>query len=189
MSAMSPPDPEALAHAARELHDGGVIAYPTEAVFGLGCDPTNEQAVRRILELKHRDVRKGLLLIGGSYAQIAPWIKVSAQQAHFLETAWPYATTYLIDVSDKVPDWVRGEHPKVGVRLTQHPVAAALCNAFGGLLVSTSANVSGADPAKTASQCREQFGDQLDLVVDGECDSHARPSTIIDLSSGDILRA
>ncbi|MCB1838103.1 MAG: threonylcarbamoyl-AMP synthase [Alcanivoracaceae bacterium] len=189
MTAISPPDPEALSHAAHVLHDGGIIAYPTEAVFGLGCDPANEQAVKRILELKHRDVRKGLLLIGGSYAQIAPWIKVSAQQARFLETAWPYATTYLVDASDRVPAWVRGEHPKVGVRLTQHPVAAALCNAFGGLLVSTSANVSGADPAKTTAQCRQQFGERLDLVVEGECDSHARPSTIIDLASGDILRA
>lgn len=189
MRAIPPPDTDALSLAARVLRDGGVIAYPTEAVFGLGCDPNNEQAVQRILALKHRDVRKGLLLIGGSYAHIAPWIKVSTQQAQFLETGWPYATTYLIDASDKVPGWVRGEHSKVGVRLTQHPIAAALCNAFGGLLVSTSANVSGADPARTSDQCREQFGDQLDLVIDGECDSHARPSTIIDLASGDILRA
>lgn len=189
MRAIPSLDNEALSRAADILRDGGVIAYPTEAVFGLGCDPANEQAVQRILALKHRDVRKGLLLIGGSYAQIAPWIRVSAQQAQFLDTAWPYATTYLIEASDKVPAWIRGEHAKVGVRLTQHPVAAALCNAFGGLLVSTSANVSGAHPANTANQCREQFGDQLDLVVEGECDSHARPSTIIDLASGDILRA
>lgn len=182
-------DNEALSRAADILRDGGVIAYPTEAVFGLGCDPSNEQAVQRILTLKRRDVRKGLLLIGGSYAQIAPWIRVSTQQAQLLETAWPYATTYLIEASDKVPGWIRGEHAKVGVRLTQHPVAAALCNAFGSLLVSTSANVSGADPASTADQCRAQFNDQLDLVVEGECDSHARPSTIIDLASGTILRA
>lgn len=189
MRAIPPLDTDALSHAASIVRDGGVIAYPTEAVFGLGCDPENEQAVQRILALKHRDVRKGLLLIGGSYAQIAPWIKVTAQQAQFLETAWPYATTYLVDASDKVPAWIRGEHSKVGVRLTQHPVAAALCNAFGGLLVSTSANVSGADPASTASQCREQFDGQLNLVFEGDCDSHARPSTIIDLASGDILRA
>lgn len=178
-----------LTDAVAVLKRGGVIAYPTEAVFGLGCDPLDEAAVMRLLELKQRDVRKGMLLIAASFDQLADWVSVTPQQATFLREQWPYATSYLIAASDKVPAWIRGSHTKVGVRVTRHPVAAALCDAFGGPLVSTSANISGADPARTVAECHQQFNDRLDACVNGECDTHARPSTIIDLVSGEIIRA
>ena len=175
--------------AVRCLQSGGVIAYPTEAVFGIGCDPLQQQAVERLLAIKKRAVSKGLLLIGANFDQLAPWVRLADEQARALRQHWPFATTYLIEASDKVPDWISGGRNKVGVRVVGNPVAAALCERFGSPLVSTSANLSGRQEARSALQVRRQLGDQLDLIVEGNCDQAGKPSTIIDLATGAVIRA
>ena len=193
--------------AARILHAGGVIAYPTEAVYGLGCDPANEQAVLRLLAIKQRPVAKGLILLAADAEQLRPWINVTDEELARMQASWPDAetasrpttnsqpttnpppTTWVVPVSDKVPPWVCGDHSTVAVRVSQHPLARALARAAGTPIISTSANLSGRPAARNVFQVARQLGDQLDMVVSGECNIARRPSVIIDLASGRQLRS
>src|SRR5690606_18310794 len=135
--------------AATALRSGGVIAYPTEAVWGLGCDPRNEAAVLRLLALKQREVDKGLILVGASEAQLTPYIDMlaldAAQRAAVL-ASWPGPHTWIVPASTQAPAWITGTHTGIAVRVSAHPTVIALCDAFGGALVSTSANRAG-EPA------------------------------------------
>lgn len=177
-----------LQRAARAIQQGGVVAYPTEAVYGLGCDPRNEAAVRRLLQIKSRPASKGLILLGADIDQLLPFIELSAAQEKQLRADWPLATTYLIRASAATPEWIRGNHSKVAVRVSQHPVAAALARLSGGAIVSTSANHAGEPACRNAFQVMKQLAADLDFVVTGQCDRASRPSTIIDLDSGAVLR-
>lgn len=177
-----------LHQAALILHQGGVIAYPTEAVYGLGCDPLNQAAVMRLLEIKSRPVRKGLILLGADLDQLAPFVELTAEQRQRLRQHWPLATTYLVRASALTPAWIRGDHDKVAVRVSQHPVATELCRRAGGPLVSTSANHAGAPACRNVFQVTRQLGADLNFIVTGQCDRAARPSTIIDLESRAVLR-
>lgn len=170
------------------LQQNGLIAYPTEAVFGLGCNPRNEQAVQRLLTLKQRSADKGLLLIAANTAQLSDWANIPANTLRSLNNHWPASTTYLFDAAANVPSWITGTHTKIAVRVTSHPIAAALCQRFGGALVSTSANLSGQPPARSAIEVAQQLGALLDTIVEGECDPNAKPSTIVDFASGAIIR-
>lgn len=170
------------------IQQGGLVAYPTEAVYGLGCDPENEAAVKRLLALKNRPAHKGLILIGADIEQLAPWIVVTPKQQRTLIASWPGPTTWLVKAAAKVPAWVRGEHSTVAVRVCGHPVARALCAKVGKPIISTSANVAGEPPCRTVSEVEQQFAQQLDFVVHGQCNLAAQPSMIIDLLSGQKLR-
>ncbi|WP_426415541.1 L-threonylcarbamoyladenylate synthase [Aestuariirhabdus sp. LZHN29] len=169
---------------------GEVIAYPTEGVWGFGCDPWNPEAVERVLTLKQRPWQKGLILVASSCSQLAPLLRtLSPQQRQRLKLSWPGPTTWVIeDVDDWVPPWVKGEHTGVAVRVSAHPVVAALCDAFGGPLVSTSANRAGQPPLAHSWQIRRQFSSQLGAVVAGELGGQRGPSRICDLNSGRELR-
>src|SRR5512143_218632 len=136
--------PWQLREAVRVLHHGGLIAYPTEAVYGLGCDPRNADAVLRLLNLKQRPWQKGLILIAADLAQLDPYLLPldEMMRARVVPT-WPGPNTWLLPARVETPHWLRGEHDTLAVRVTAHPVAAALCRAFGGPIVSTSANLAG----------------------------------------------
>ncbi len=177
-----------LHQAARVLQRGGVVAYPTEAVYGLGCDPLNEAAVMHLLGIKSRPVNKGLILLGADLTQLAPFVELSADQQQRLSEYWPLATTYLVRASELTPAWIRGDHDKVAVRVSQHPVASELCRLAGSPIVSTSANRAGDPACRNVFQVTRQLGADLDFIVTGQCDRAARPSTIIDLESGAVLR-
>nr|MDQ2696242.1 Sua5/YciO/YrdC/YwlC family protein [Pseudomonadota bacterium] len=124
-----------LRQAARILRQGGVIAYPTEAVYGLGCDPRNRRAVQRLLEIKRRPPAKGLILIAADLAQLEPFIDpLPPDRRRLLDAAWPGPVTWLVPAR-RAPVWLRGNHPTLAVRVTAHPLAAALCRAFGGAVV------------------------------------------------------
>ncbi|MDP1931700.1 MAG: Sua5/YciO/YrdC/YwlC family protein [Gammaproteobacteria bacterium] len=177
-------------HAANRLLDGAVLAYPTEAVWGLGCDPENEVATLRLLEIKERPVHKGLILVAGAVEQVEFLLGAltPAQRKKILAT-WPGPTTWLIpDEDDLVPWWVKGEHSSVAIRVTAHPLAAALSLAFGGPIVSTSANKAGQSPARTALKVIKQIGHEIDGLVYGRLGSERSPSRIVDLLSDTILR-
>jgi L-threonylcarbamoyladenylate synthase len=178
-----------VSQAAEHLRAGEVIAYPTEAVFGLGCDPGNETAVRRILSLKGRPASAGLILIGDCYERFEPFIApVSRELRQRALSAWPGPVTWLFPRSDSVPDWLAGHHETIALRLTAHPVSRDLCAAFGSAVVSTSANPDSATPAKTAGRVEEFFGSRLAGIVAGALGSGDRPSEIRDLASGAVIR-
>lgn len=178
-----------LRQATHVIQLGGVIAYPTEAVFGLGCDPLNANAVLHLLALKHRPVAKGLVLIASDIEQLKPFmLPLKASQLHTLEASWPGPATWLVPANPNTPQWLKGNHDTIAVRVTAHPVAAALCRQLGHALVSTSANTSGTNPARTPLQVRRYFGQKLDKIIHGPVGSLTKPTTIRDLRSGRVVR-
>lgn len=174
--------------AARVLRRGGVIAYPTEGVFGLGCLPDQATAVARILEIKKRDPSLGLILIASAPDQLEPWGQLPEGYAT-LESSLEHPVTWVVPARPSVPYSIRGKHSNVAVRITSHPVAAALCEAAGSALVSTSANIAGRRPARNALVLRRQFGRLVDYIVPGQCGPAGGASEIRDLASGRVLRA
>lgn len=186
---LPPPSGLHLQAAVRALHHGGVIACPTEAVWGLSCDPDNEDAVMRLLQLKNRPVAKGLILVAAEEQQIDFLLSgLSTEQRETLSDSWPGPATWLIPHRGNVPRWVSGAHATVAVRVSSHPAVSALCSAWGGPLVSTSANPAGARPAVEAYQVRRYFGDSLDYLLPGRVGAARRPTAIRDLCSGQIIR-
>lgn len=175
--------------AARVVKAGGLIAYPTEAVYGLGCDPRNGPAVRRLLALKRRPERKGLILIAADFSQLEPFLQpLSPSDRLRLAATWPGPYTWLIPARPETPRWLRGRHDTLAVRVTAYPLAAALCQACGHPLVSTSANRSGHPPARNALAVRRRLGRDLDYIVPGPTGGAAQPTDIRDLRSGRRVR-
>lgn len=172
----------------KHLQRGGVIAYPTESCYGLGCDPMNPNAVKRLLKLKKRSPSKGLILIAAYVRQLHPYLEnVSPTLATRMRSHWPGPHTWLVPATAQCPAALRGTHDTVAVRVTAHTGSAKLCRAVNMALVSTSANLSGGKPAKTAAECRRLFGKRV-LVIPGPIGIRRRPSTIQDLVSGKIIR-
>jgi L-threonylcarbamoyladenylate synthase len=170
------------------LKRGGLIAYPTESCYGLGCDPGNRNAVTRLLKLKQRPQRKGLILIASDYRQVARYLQpITTAQQQQLKTAGAQAITYLMPSLPSAPRWLRGAHDTLAVRLTAHPFAARLCHSVGSALVSTSANRSGQRPAKTYAQCQRLFGHKV-WVLPGQVGKRKKPSTISTWADGKIIR-
>lgn len=180
-----------IANSLAALRNGGVIAYPTEGVWGLGCDPRDEVAVLRLLALKQRDVAKGLILIASDEAQLAPFIDLaSLAEAQLAEvrTSWPGPNTWIVPASKDAPRWITGAHDGIAVRVTAHPLVRALCDGFGGALVSTSANIASEPSPRTRDELDPRIVAGVDAVTDGETLGRAQPSTIRDARSGMTLR-
>jgi L-threonylcarbamoyladenylate synthase len=178
-----------LRRAVRVLREGGVIAYPTEAVWGLGCDPRNRTAVERLLHLKQRDWRKGLIVIADNFEQLWPFI--ADPNTSRLEPAiasWPGPATWLMPASPSAPRWITGGRDRIAVRVTAHPLASALCRAYGAPIVSTSANRSRQPPLKTRLQVQRQFEGVVDCILAGALGGLERPTSIRDLETGEVVR-
>ncbi len=181
--------PFRISYAVNCLQQGGVIAYPTEAVWGLGCDPMNEQAVASLLALKGRSEAKGLILIASSMEQLSPFLRgLDAGQRQVLKDSWPAATTWLVPDNGFAPAWIKGDFDSVALRVTAHPVAQSLCEAFGGPIVSSSANLQGKIPAKTRQRVQQYFPSSLATIVPGQAGKNAKPTQIKDLLSGATIR-
>jgi len=178
-----------ISEAAQCLRDGAVVAYPTEAVYGLGCDPANESAVRHLLTLKGRPEEAGLILIADDFDRFEPFIR--PQESRLTEQAmatWPGPVTWLFPRGETVPGWLTGKHQTMAIRVTDHPVCRELCAAFGGAIVSTSANPRQRAPAISTEQVEAYFGSALCGTVAGELGKKGRPSEIRDLVTGRVLR-
>lgn len=180
----------ALIHKLRaHLKQGGVVAYPTESCFGLGCDPRNRRAVMKILRLKGRPQHKGLILIGADFSQLKSYVApLNDEQWQQISSSWPGPVTWLLPVMRSTPVWLRGRHRSLAVRVTAHPFAAHLCRMLGMALVSTSANRSGQRSARSGRECVRLFGDEI-LTLPGRIGRRKRPSTIRDLLTGKAVRA
>ena len=168
---------------------GGVIAYPTEAVYGLGCDPAQLAAVQRVLTLKQRPAHKGLILIAADFDQLAPYLLPldSVTHARVMAT-WPGAVTWILPAQPHVSPLIRGEHDTLAVRVSAHPTCRALCLRLGHPLISTSANLSTLPPARDAQAVAAQFGTLLDGIVDAPVGGQAQPSEIRQGLTGEIVR-
>lgn len=172
----------------RHLKQGGVIAYPTESCYGLGCDPRNRRAVVKLLRLKGRPQGKGLILIGAHFRQLQPYARpLTRPQWQQVAATWPGPVTWLLPAERRTPAWLRGRHDSIAVRVTAHPLAAALCCAAGMALVSTSANRAGLRSIRTYSACVRIFGSKT-LVLPGLIGKRKRPSNILDLNTGMLIR-
>ncbi|AIW12664.1 L-threonylcarbamoyladenylate synthase [Vibrio tubiashii] len=173
------------------LMDGEVIAYPTEGVFGVGCDPDNSEAVRKLLDLKQRPADKGLILIAASYQQLIPYIdesQLTQEQLIRVKQSWPGPITWIMPSSERVSRWVSGQHQSIAVRVTDHPLVQKMCNAFGKPLTSTSANLSGQPPCMTSEEVYMQFGYDQIAVLEGQTGGREKPSEIRDAKSLQVLR-
>ncbi|WP_417526406.1 L-threonylcarbamoyladenylate synthase [Marinomonas shanghaiensis] len=171
------------------IRKGGVIAYPTEAVWGLGCDPFNENAVRRILTLKSRPEEKGLILIAGSQEELTPWLEtLDMHAAQRLISINDIPTSWVVPDTKITPSWVRGEHQSVAIRLSQHDPVKRLCAAFQGVIVSTSANPAGLDPALSAEEVHAYFGDQIDAIYHAPLGKASKPSQVRDILTDKLFR-
>ncbi|MFZ2235902.1 MAG: Sua5/YciO/YrdC/YwlC family protein [Dokdonella sp.] len=183
-------DAASIEHAVHTLRRGGVIAYPTEAVFGFGCNPQNVVAVQRLLDIKQRDASQGLPLIAADFAQIAPYIADDCPSAALerAQSSWPGPHTWVFPPSGRAPAWIIGDRGSIALRVTAHSVAAALCRAFESPLVSTSANHHGTNPALDVHQVEREFGSLVDAIVAGDVGDSVCPTTIRDAVSGEWLR-
>jgi len=170
------------------LRRGGLIAYPTESCYGLGCDPGNRLGVQRLLKLKGRPQHKGLILIAANFRQLQPFVATLTEaQRQQLAATWPGPHTWLVPATRNCLPWLTGRHHTIAVRVTAHTGAARLCRSLGMALVSTSANASGAKPAKTARECQRLFGNRV-IVIPGRIGKRRKPSVIQSLASGKLIR-
>ncbi|WP_213994107.1 L-threonylcarbamoyladenylate synthase type 1 TsaC [Sodalis sp. dw_96] len=172
------------------LSQAQVIAYPTEAVYGLGCDPDSEAAVRALLALKLRPWTKGLILVAADYRQLMPYIddsQLTDLQLDRVFSRWPGPVTWVMPARPETPAWLTGQFSTLAVRVSAFEPVRQLCLAFGKPLVSTSANLSGREPARTATELRLQFGDDFPLM-DGNVEGRLNPSEIRDALTGSLIR-
>ena len=170
------------------LTAGGIVAYPTESVFGLGCDPMNAAAVERIIEIKRRDPQAGFILLACDDSQLRPYLGTDPNKIPAVMESWPGPVSWVMPASMLTPDWITGKRDTVAVSVTAHPLAAALCRAFGSAIVSTSANRSGRAAARSTIQVRKRFGSMVDYILPGDTGKEEMPSEIRDARSGAVLR-
>jgi len=170
---------------------GGIIAYPTEAVFGLGCDPDNEKALKLLLKLKERPAEKGLILLAGSFEQLLPYINLSnipEDKLNVILSRWPDGITQLLPKNKKLSPLLSGRFDSIAVRVTSQPDVVALCNQTNKPIVSTSANLSGLDPARTWQALDSIISESVDYIIKGNTLGHTSPSIILDAITNRVIR-
>jgi L-threonylcarbamoyladenylate synthase len=179
----------ALNIATSTLSESGIIAYPTEYCYGLGCDPSNRGAVRRILQLKKRAWSLGLIVVAADLRQLVGLVDLSRKDLlQRPRESWPGPHTWLLPALPRTPIWICGKHNAVAVRVTAHPIARALCRRFGSAIVSTSANRSGRPPLRMGHQVRAEFEGEIDFILEGPVGRATSPSSIRDATSGNWIR-
>ncbi len=182
-----------LSNALNALQHQGVIAYPTESVFGLGCDPDSAEAIEKVLRIKKRPAHKGLILIAANSEQLkkyADFDALNAEQLAAINKTWPGPFTWVIPAQKELCKLVSGDFDSVAVRVSAHPVVQQLCLQFGKPIISTSANLSGLAPCTTSAQVREMFAAQplLESIIDAPVSGLSAPSQIYEAQSGKRLR-
>ena len=178
--------------AVETFNNGGVIAYPTEAVFGVGCDPDNEDALLKLLALKQRPQEKGLILLASDFEQLLPYIdqnKIPKEKLITILSRWPDGITQLVPKSNKLSPLLSGKFDTIAVRITSQPDVVALCQQTNKPIVSTSANLSGLEPATTWQTLDPNLVVDIDFIVKGVTLGHQNPSQIINALTGEVIRS
>lgn len=173
------------------LVNGQVIVYPTEAVWGIGCDPMNSEAFQNLLEAKNRPEHKGVILIAKDYSQVLPYIadeKIPMDRRAEIISSWPGAYTWLLPASDKAPSYITGGSELIAVRVTTHPTVRRMCEEFGGAIVSTSANLSGQPTPDSLQGVKDVFGNSVAVYVDEPLGENKSPSKITNGMTGEVIR-
>ena len=177
-----------IRHAAACVREGGVIACPAEAVWGLSCDPWDRDAVELLCAMKQRPISKGVIIASGDVADFAPLLDgLTQKQRETVLDSWPGPVTWLVPHKDFFPPWVTGQSTEVAIRVTSAPALSKLCRELGGPVVTTSANWAGAQPAKHAFQVVRYFGAGV-VMVPGSVNLQGRPSTIKRATTGEVMR-
>ncbi|MCZ6498924.1 MAG: Sua5/YciO/YrdC/YwlC family protein [Gammaproteobacteria bacterium] len=172
------------------LAAGGVIAYPTEGVFGLGCLPENATAIQRILDMKNRNPDLGFVLVASSICQLLPYLgRLGDKTMARLLAQEKSPVTWVVAANTETPRWITGDRDTIAVRISQHPIVRALCDAADSALVSTSANISGRPPASSRLAVQRMFGDLVDMITPGETGGLGGPTELRDADTGKVLRA
>lgn len=172
------------------LKNGKIIAYPTEAVFGLGCDPDNETAIKNLLLLKNRSWKKGLILVAKNYNQLIPYVEVNDLddvQKNILFTSKKKFITWLVPAKKGVSCYLKGDSNLIAVRITNFKLVQNLCCLYKKALVSTSANLTGFAPFKKQQEVLEYFKDKV-LILDGVVGNYNNPSEIRNILTGNLHR-
>lgn len=178
-----------IIEAASAMKKGEIVAYPTSTVYGLGCDPLNMDAVIKLLQMKNRSIKKGFILIASDWPQLEPFVQpIAPRILSSIQATWPGPETWVFPASEEVPLWVKGNHSTVAVRITAHPIAKALCEAFGGPIISTSANKHGFPPISDKRTLEMTFGKELATILPGKVGERGKPSKIRDALTGEVLR-
>lgn len=173
------------------LQQGEVIAYPTEGVFGVGCDPDNVTAIDKLLALKQRPIDKGLILIAANYQQLLPYIddsQLTGEQLQAVQSTWPGPVTWVMPVKKGISSHLTGQFDSIAVRVTDHPLVQQLCLAFGKPITSTSANLTGLEPCRTTEEVERQLGDKLVAILQGQVGGRTQPTEIRDAKTSNVLR-
>ena len=179
---------DSIHKAASILASGGVIAYPTEAVFGLGCMPDNQQALKRLLEIKQRPIDKGLILIASEIQQLESFVDFKQlDNIEEISATWPGPVTWLVPCSESTSPLLRGKFDTLAVRVSDHPMVRALC-AITGPITSTSANLTGEEPARSTAELSQDLTKLLDFILPGEVGDLSSPTEIRHAKTGEIVR-
>ncbi len=176
-----------ILQATKIVHNEGVIACPTESVYGLSCDPLSEKAVNKILQLKSRPVEKGLILIASSLEQLMAFLDIGEEESKKI-TEYKTPMTWLVKKSPHTPPWVHGRHSKVAIRVSSHPVVRQLCDYLAHPLISTSANPANMKPATNVLQARRYFKNAVDMYLNGETGALQKPTAISNLADNTLIR-
>ena len=180
---------EMISQAVSLLRKGGVIAYPTEFCFGLGCDPLNKAAVERLLKIKHRSIDQGLILVAANQSQVDEYADLDASPIkNEILLSWPGAVTWTLPARSQAPAWLKGQHPSIAMRVTAHALCSQLCQQFGHAIVSTSANRHGQAALLSAEQVLIEIGEEVDFIIEAQVGGAKQASTIRDGVSGKTLR-
>lgn len=179
-----------------QYEHGQVFAYPTEAVFGLGCDPLNEKAVRSILALKERPEEKGLIIVASKVEQILPYVDLRLlpdETQQKIMATWPGPVTWLLPKSAHTPNWVSGASSMVAIRVSSHPIVQTICDALDKPMISTSANPAGKEPAKTINEVQQYFKhaitNKMLTLIEGKLGEQDSPSKIYHSLTMETIRS
>ena len=175
--------------ARRALQQGKLIAYPTEAVYGLGCDPLNKAAVMNLLSIKQRPIHKGLILIASDFTQLQPYINPDSAMLERMLASWPGPITWVVPAQAWVPAYLKGKHQSLAIRVSAHPLVQQLCSSYGGAIISSSANISKQAPARCALAVRKKFPACNIHILAGATGQYKQATAIYDAHSGRCLRA
>ncbi|MCW8932925.1 MAG: L-threonylcarbamoyladenylate synthase [Gammaproteobacteria bacterium] len=179
-----------IKHVVHILKQGGLIAYPTEAVFGLGCLPDKTKTIERLLKLKQRPKEKGLILIASELSQLEPYLcQIEPDILEKIQSSWPGPTTWILPTPSKTSTLIRGDFDSIAVRISAHPIVRELCSRCQSPIISTSANITGENMSYSAHEVQQHFDDKLDYILDGPLGDSKKPSIIKDAITGKVIRS